>query len=245
MSAELPDVEMLLGPAAIPLGRYTHACSYLPFRNAAQESWLVWRMQPDVYQALMDRGLRRSGHLIYQNTCSHCAMCMPIRIPVRGFEPSKSQRRTLRRNRDVQVSIDTPQLTREKHELYRRYLRSQQKGSNQSSDIDSLREFLYSSCVPTLELEYRDPRGRLLAVSICDVGKRFLSSVYHYFDPTEARRRLGVFSVLHEIELCRERRIPHYYLGYWIKGCRTMKYKADYRPHELMVDGQWVPGDQA
>jgi leucyl-tRNA---protein transferase len=245
MSAELPDVEMLLGPAAIPLGRYTHACSYLPFRNAAQESWLVWRMQPDVYQALMDRGLRRSGHLIYQNTCSHCAMCMPIRIPVRGFEPSKSQRRTLRRNRDVQVSIDTPQLTREKHELYRRYLRSQHKGSNQSSDIDSLREFLYSSCVPTLELEYRDPRGRLLAVSICDVGKRFLSSVYHYFDPTEARRRLGVFSVLHEIELCRERRIPHYYLGYWIKGCRTMKYKADYRPHELMVDGQWVPGDQA
>jgi len=54
-----------------------------------------------------------------------------------------------------------------------------------------------------------------------------------------------VFSVLREIEWARERGIPHYYLGYWIEGCETMDYKAQYNPHELLVDGQWVASSES
>jgi leucyl-tRNA---protein transferase len=243
MSAELPDVEMLLGPEAIPLGRYAHACSYLPFREASQDSWLSWRLAPDAYKALMDRGLRRSGYLIYDNVCAHCKLCVPMRVPTDRFKPSKSQRRVLRRNAGIQSVVQEPRLTIEKHELYCRYLDSQHQGSAQSSELESMREFLYSSCVATVEVEYRTDDGRLVGVSICDVGRNYMSSVYHFFDPAESRRSIGVYSILNEINLCRDKGIPHYYLGYWIKGCATMDYKAQYRPHELLINGNWTQPD--
>jgi len=30
------------------------------------------------------------------------------------------------------------------------------------------------------------------------------------------------------------------YLGYWIKNCRKMNYKTEYRPIELLVNQRWV-----
>ena len=67
-----------------------------------------------------------------------------------------------------------------------------------------------------------------------------LSSVYFYFDPEQAGRRLGTFSALWEIEWAREMNIPHYYLGYWVAGCGAMEYKASFRPCEALgTDGVW------
>src|SRR5205823_5331253 len=87
---------------------------------------------------------------------------------------------------------------------------------------------------------YRDSGNRLLAIGICDVCTSSLSSVYFYFDPGESGRGLGTFGALTEIGFARERSIPYYYLGYYIDGCATMQYKADYRPHELLCgDGVW------
>jgi len=37
------------------------------------------------------------------------------------------------------------------------------------------------------------------------------------------------------VELARERGIPHVYLGYRVEGCASMRYKADFRPHEVLV----------
>ncbi|HBT55826.1 MAG TPA: arginyltransferase, partial [Pseudomonas sp.] len=30
------------------------------------------------------------------------------------------------------------------------------------------------------------------------------------------------------------------YLGYWIRNCRKMNYKTEYRPLEMLVNQQWV-----
>jgi arginine-tRNA-protein transferase len=43
--------------------------------------------------------------------------------------------------------------------------------------------------------------------------------------------------------------LRYHYLGYWIAGCPSMAYKAQYRPHELLaryppddVEPEWIAG---
>ena len=215
-----------------------HDCTYLPGRLASSEGFTIPLLHADTYHDLMDMGFRRSGRVVYRPRCQSCSACIPLRITVNEFIPTKSQRRTLRRNEDLTMHIAAPLFTDEKLALYQRYLAHQHPGSPQSADGEGLREFLYESIVDTIEVEYR-LRDRLIAVSILDRSSRALSSVYHYFDPDEGQRSPGVYSILREIDYAREQSIPHYYLGYWIKGCSTMDYKANYRPHEILMDGQW------
>lgn len=205
-------------------------------------AFMVGRMPGHVYHAFMDAGFRRSGKLVYQPICVGCRECVSLRVPVAQFEPSKSQRRCLRKNADLTVIAARPTATDEKFELYRRYCTSWhgKVGDGDSEDRESFETFLYDSPVESIEYCYRDPAGRLLAIGICDVCEKSLSSVYFYFDPSESRRGLGTFGALYEIEQARILGIPYYYLGYWVQGCGAMQYKSNFRPSEVLhSDGVW------
>ena len=215
-----------------------HPCPYLPGRAARERAFVAERLDPDLYHELMERGFRRSGHVFYRPDCVGCRACVPLRVPVERFRPSRSQRRVLRRNADVEVVAQRPSLTPAKWALHRRYLRSQHGRTADDEGFDELRASLYADVVDTVELLYR-LGDRTIAVSLVDVSARSVSAVYHFFEPAESARSLGVFSVLHEIEWTRRRGIPHYHLGYWIEEARTMRYKANYRPHEVLRDGAW------
>lgn len=131
-----------------------------------------------------------------------------------------------------------PKPTAEKFELYRRYV-AERHGERDAS-VESFIDFLYTSPIDTIEFTYRTRDDQLLAVGLCDASASSLSSVYFYFDPAESRRGLGTFGVLVEIEHARSRGISYYYLGYWIEGCRAMRYKKDFGPSELLLaDGVW------
>ena len=197
------------------------------------------RMNGEIYHDFMDAGFRRSGQIFYQPICPSCRDCVPIRVVTKEFRHSKTQRRVWRRNRDMRVRTGPPVLTEEKFQLYLDYL-SQRHGKADTT-YEDLERFLYRSPVNTVELEYRTPAGRLAGVSILDRCNRSLSSVYMYFDPSEARRSLGVYSVLFEISWAGEQGIEFYYLGFWVKDCASMSYKADYTPHEILrTDGLWM-----
>lgn len=214
-------------------------CSYLPGRSARIRGFMASSFPADAYHELMDAGFRRSGPVLYQPVCRGCRECMQIRVPTERFRPARDQRRCLRGNFDVTVEIGAPRPTREKHEIYLRYLEQRHDGS-MSGEWEGFVKFLYRSPVDTVEFVYRDPSGRILGAGICDVCSLSLSSVYFYFDPRDARRRPGVLSALHEIDFCREAGIPYYYLGYRVRGCRAMEYKTRYRPCELLhADGVW------
>jgi arginine-tRNA-protein transferase len=195
-----------------------------------------------LYHEFLNASFRRSGYVIYQPVCRGCRRCVPLRLSVDRFRPSKSQRRCRRKNLDLTVIVGEPAATDEKFDLYRRY-QSQRHPHPAENSRSAFEEFLYHSPVDTLEFEYRDGDAKLLAVGICDICEKSLSSVYFYFEPGQGRRGLGTFGVLEEIEFAKSRGIGHYYLGFWVHGCDKMEYKSDFGPHEILgPDGLWRAG---
>ncbi|XP_024989523.1 arginyl-tRNA--protein transferase 2-like isoform X2 [Cynara cardunculus var. scolymus] len=94
--------------------------------------------------------------------------------------------------------------------------------------------------------------GKLVAVGVIDILPRCLSSKYLFWDPDLAFLSLGKYSALQEINWVLENEghcpsLQYYYLGYYIHSCNKMRYKAAYRPSELLcpLRYQWVPYDIA
>ena len=230
-------VERLIAPSELIHG-LAHPCSYLPGRRAASDCFVASQLAPGTYQALMDRNFRRSGPIVYRAACAGCQECQAIRVPVAEFEPDRSQRRCWRRNQDIAVQIGPPVPTPEKHQLYRNYVRQRHDRETGGSWPDFCAS-LYESPVHTVELVYR-LAGCLVAVGIVDVEPQAVSTVYCYFDAELPERSLGVFNVLWTIDWCRRERKEYVYLGYFIRDCNKMNYKAKYQPCELLgPDGRW------
>ncbi len=214
-------------------------CPYLPQKIAINEFFWTEYIPGELYHDFMNHGFRRSGYFFYRPRCPDCVECRPLRVITQEFQPTKSMRRVLRKNTDVQVRIGEPELTLEKASIYSDYLKSQHN-SIKDSAIEDLRNFLYVTPTETIEITYQI-KGELAAVSIADICGRSLSSVYVYFDPKFSNRSLGVLSALYEIDLCRDRAIPYYYMGYCVSECPSMSYKSRYKPCDLMrVNGVWT-----
>ena len=234
-------VDDFLNTDAVPLGP-EFDCPYLPGRKAQFRCFLAGELEPEIYHALMDRSFRRSGNLLYQPNCPTCSECRQLRVPVASFRPTKSLRRIWHRNRDIRAKLIKPQLDQEKWRLYSRYLEYQHDGT-MSDEYDALHTFLFCSPVRSVEFDYYLD-DRLIGVSIADQSEDVLSSVYMFFDPDYADRSLGTFSALWELDHCRRAGIQYYYLGFYIKNCTKMSYKARFGPHELLdSDNQWTRQD--
>jgi arginyl-tRNA--protein-N-Asp/Glu arginylyltransferase len=195
---------------------------------------------PDHYNALLEKGFRRSGKLIYRPHCGQCTECISVRIPVNRFRPSRSQKRILKRNQDLRL-VETPPRFDEKHfSLYRQYQKARHtNGSMDNDDRQAYEDFLVDTPVDNRFLEFRDDRDTLLAVAVTDFTDSGLSAVYTFFDPDQPRRGLGVFAILHQVALAKAYGLDYLYLGYWIKDCDKMSYKQNYRPLQGFIGNNW------
>jgi arginyl-tRNA--protein-N-Asp/Glu arginylyltransferase len=212
----------------------TFACPYLPGRSA-RRVLVAAPAVPGLYHALMDANFRRLGPLFYKPLCDGCAECRMLRVPVADFAPSRSQRRCLSRNADLSVTIGSPEPTPEKHALYQRYLDARHDGQMDGS-LEEFERFLYASPVDSAEVVFRLGE-RIVAVGIVDREPLAWSAVYCYFEPDLPGRSLGVLNVLTLVGECRRRGVPHLYLGYYVRECAAMVYKASFRPCELLSAG--------
>jgi arginine-tRNA-protein transferase len=226
---------------ALPLSEPA-PCGYFQDKNAREQRF-VWpksqgMMPGALYQTLMDQNFRRSGRLFYRPRCDGCALCVPIRLRTEEFVHSRSQARTWKKNADLEVRWQTPKIDAARIDLYARYV-AERHDKDASEDLPSeLEFFLYDSPTQTLEASYWLD-GQLVACGICDLTPLALSTVYFFYDPAAARRSLGLFSALVEIDYATKRALPYYYLGYWVSGCRKMEYKAGLSAHELLTAGEW------
>lgn len=216
-----------------------HDCPYLEGRAAAERAFRLQEAPEGLYKHLMDFGWRRSGSIVYKPACSGCAECVPIRVPVREFVPNRSQRRSLKRNADIEARVGVPRSTTEKFDLFVRYQRGRHTG-----EMCTLRgefeQFLYRSPVRTIEVEFRID-GRLVGAAIADRDGGALSAVYTWFDPDLDDRGLGTWSILWFIDYARGEGIPYYYMGYLVRDCRKMNYKSNFRPYEIGDSGgRWT-----
>jgi len=102
--------------------------------------------------------------------------------------------------------------------------------------------FLYSPWSDTHFLEVRKD-DRLVAVAAIDYTDAALSAVYCYFDPEEAARSLGTYCILQQIQQAKAMGLEYLYMGYWIKDCQKMTYKAYFQPMEILVNNTWKTMD--
>ncbi len=217
-----------------------YPCSYLEGLEArSQVATPSFLITSPIYSELVRHGFRRSGTFTYRPRCDTCHQCVPVRVVVDDFRPTRSQRRSRKHHNGLNVTLHALKDKAEYFELYRRYQEARHRDGGMDDDSpEQYRNFLLQSHVDTLLVEFRE-NDVLRMVSVIDVLQDGLSAVYTFYDPDIPHSSFGTFNVLWQIELCRKLQLPYLYLGYWIADSRKMAYKAKFQPLQGLRDGVW------
>jgi arginyl-tRNA--protein-N-Asp/Glu arginylyltransferase len=222
-------------------------CSYLPGNVASLEYQLLVDVGARELESMLERGWRRFGSAYFRPACTPCGECVSLRLPVARFEPSRSQRRAMRGGASFRVEVGPVRVDGERLALYASWHSSRERARHwEPSPIDAddyCRQFAFRHpCAREVayyddggRTDDGDPRPQLVGVGLCDETPHAWSAIYFFYDPTYARRSPGVFHVLNLVELARQQGKTHVYLGFRITDCISMRYKAAFGPHELLV----------
>ena len=182
------------------------------------ESFFVERVSPEELDTLLAHGWRHLGELFYRKSVDEydgrLFTVLPVRIDLEGFQLSKSQRRILRRNQDLEIRIGGVSIDPEREELFQAH--AERFSIYKPDNLENFLGFFAEDDVPCAigEISVRNPEGHLLAASYVSVGKEAHSSIYAMFDPKESSRSLGNATILWEIEAAKTAGCRWLYLGY-------------------------------
>lgn len=212
-------------------------CSYLKHQH---EQLMVIQNPVDVitFEQLLALGFRRSGKDIYKPHCQSCNACQAIRIPCSQFKPSSSQRKTLKKNKDLTIKL-VNELTKHHYPLYEKYINTRHQDSSMyPASKTQFTDFLGSCWLSPKYIElYKD--NNLIAVAVTDFQQNSLSAIYTFFEPKEDKRSLGNLMILIQCKLAKLLNKTYLYLGYQIDSCEKMNYKSNYKPYEILTDKGW------
>lgn len=222
-------------------------CPYLPGREERKVfAHLPLSDGPTVNDSLTQVGFRRSQNIAYRPACETCRACQSARAAALEYVFSRSERKVLTRNTDLERHLVEAEATLEQFELLRRYLltRHADGGMAEMTWPDYV-AMVEDTAVRTHLIEYRlrsqdRGPGDLIACVLVDVLADGLSLVYSFYDPSLTKRSLGSFIILDHILQAQINSLPYVYLGYWVPGSEKMAYKARFSPLEILKPGGWA-----
>lgn len=218
-----------------------HQCSYR--ENQLARTVFIepnTHITPKINSELSEVGFRRSGSHIYRPDCKTCKACVPCRIDVKNFQWSSRFKRVWRKNQDLKIAEVGTLDDQESIQLYQNYIASKHRdGDMYPATPEQFQDFIAIRTPSTkfIKIRYHDT---LCAVSIVDYLENGLSAVYTYYDTSLASRSLGYLAILYQIKRAESLNLSYVFLGYWIKQCKKMSYKTDFRPIELLVSNRWL-----
>ena len=191
-------------------------CPYLKDRDSRMEYRYIDGCDFAVNDALARRGFRRFGKYFSKPNCAGCRECVNIRVDALSFKFNKSARRTMRKNENTKIILTKPLLDDAHVALYKKYHKFMQEK----------REWKY------YELDFRR-YYELYVAGHAEFGKEIA-----YF----ADLSIGRYSLYQQILLARQLNLRWIYLGYYVKDCPSLAYKAGYKPYERLCE--YVPLDE-
>lgn len=215
-------------------------CNYLDDKES-QSAFVhpSLKLTTKMYSELITKGFRRSGDEVYAPHCSLCSECIPARLDAGQFKASKNQKRCIKKNVNTRIIIKPAQFEQAHYDIYMRYQNHKHSGSlmANSSEEDYI-NFLASSWCETVFVEFLID-NKLAAVAIVDLLNNGLSAVYTFFDPKFSRYSLGTYAILWQLNYAKKKNVDFIYLGFWVKDCRKMAYKSQYKPMQGYINKEW------
>jgi arginyl-tRNA--protein-N-Asp/Glu arginylyltransferase len=212
------------------------------------ESFICFSASPADMDQLWAEGWRHFGIIFVRyGSAFHGAKLysvQPLRVDIERFTLSRSQKRIIAKNQDVELIVRPSFVDEQKQALFEKH-RLRFDENTPTSLYNFLSEFPDSVPCPNVEVCVYIGR-RLIAVTFLDVGELATSGVYAMFDPAEAKRSLGILMILHSIQFSRQRCCRYYYPGYAYREPFSYDYKKRFTGLEYLdwTTG-WLPYGQA
>jgi arginine-tRNA-protein transferase len=216
-----------------------HPCAYLPHERASLEVRVMLDVTPVEMDALLERAWRRFGPVYFRPACRGCGECVSLRVTTAGFSPSKSQRRAMRACAGLRRVVGRPVVDAERLALYAKWHADRERARGWEGNAQTRERYALEFAFPhpcAREAAFYDDAhdGRLVGLGLYDRTPQALSAAFFFYDPEYARFSLGTANVLSLVDEARQAGLPHLYLGYRVAGCASLRYKAAFRPHELL-----------
>lgn len=218
--------------------------------DAIDERTPMQPLDPVVFDRYMEQGWRLLGYTIIRHNFAVCRsqMCgtIPLRIRLKDFRFSKSQRQLLRRNAELSVEYGPIKLTPEHDALFQ--VHSEQRFTERRPEL--LATFIGAKAhiepVTGTSFTVRMPDGQIGAYSFMHIGRQAVSGTYCFFHPDYSKFSLGTYTLLLELQKSLELNMEYYYPGYCYDVPSQFDYKLNFNALEAYnwKTGAWEPRER-
>lgn len=193
----------------------------------------------NILEQLTLDGFRRSENTFYKPNCKTCKECISTRIKINNFIITKKFKRIKKKNEDITIKIMEPKTNYNQYKLFRKYLKLRHSdGEMKNMSYLDFKTMIEISPVKTKMLNIFE-KDIFVGSILYDIYKNSFSANYSFYNPKFKNRSLGSFLILKLIEEAKKEKKKFLYLGYYIKECKKMSYKINFKPIEILKNKKW------